>query len=307
MLTYKNYCVYLSILFFASPLMGYGLPAINLGSSNILDGGPVRPKPGIYWQQYLKYYTTHRFLNAHGKPLENIARLPFRYLVTTTQFTYQSHYVLPLHGMPGFSLSLPLVLYSKIEKNQLHIESSGSGFGNIGFGTFIQWKPVMHKERPLFIHRLEFDFAIPLGKNKLPIKQINPCHNFFYCGPNWSATLFLSHKWNLSWKLNYIWNAQNEKIDFRAGDAICVNYSLTYELIPDLFFGPVGYALTQLHNNREKGHTIPHSKERVVGLGPGVAYFHTPDIIFFSYLYGEFAARNRTEGISFIARVVMHF
>jgi hypothetical protein len=287
--------------------LGYGLPGVNLGFTNILDGGPVRPNPGIYWQQYLQYYTTQRFLNSEGKPLLGLPSPRFRALTTITQFVYQCKYVLPLHGMPGFLLSIPTVIYSKINSNQLGIRSSGSGFGNLGCGIFTQWEAIMHKGRPLFVHRLEFAFSIPLGKNKLPEKQINPSSTFFYCGPNWSATLYLSHKWNLSWRLHYLWNAKNEKIDFRAGDAMYVNYSLTYEVYPHLFFSAVGYALGQLHNNKLNGKTVPHSKERVVGAGPGFAYFISPDIVVFSYLYLEGAVRNRTQGTSFITRVVMHF
>jgi hypothetical protein len=304
---YKKYFVSLIFLFFTSYVCGYGLPGVNLGFTNILDGGPVRPNPGIYWQQYLQYYTTQRFLNNEGKPLGGFPSPRFRTLNTITQFVYQCKYVMPLKGMPGFVFGMPTVIYSKVNKNALGIQSSGSGFGNFGCGIFTQWPAIMHKGRPLFIHRLEFDFSIPVGKNKLPEKQINPSNTFFYCGPHWAATLYLSHKWSLSWRLHYLWNAQNEKINFRAGDAMYVNYSLAYEIYPHLFLGAVGYALGQLHNNRANGVTIPDSKERVVGAGPGVAYFYTTDIVFFSYLYLEGAVRNRTQGTSFIARVVMHF
>jgi hypothetical protein len=288
-------------------VIGYGLPGINLGFSNILDGGPVRPKPGIYWQQYLQYYSTQRFLNEEGRPLDGLPSPRYRLFDTITQFIYQFNHVGALGGMPGVDLTLPLYVVSKISKNNLGIESSGSGFGNLGFGAYIQWPAIMHKGRPLFIHRLEFDFAIPLGKNKLPEKQINPSNTFFYCGPYWAATLYLSHKWNVSWRLNYLWNAKNEKIDSRAGDAMYLNFSLTYELYPHLFFGPVGYALGQLHDNKLDGVRVPNSRERVVGAGPGFAYFFSEDIVFFSYLYLEGAVRNRTQGTSFIARVVMHF
>jgi len=303
----KNY-FYCAMLFFAHTLFGYGLPGVNLGFTNILDGGPVRPNPGIYWQQYLQYYTTQRFLNSEGKPLGGGISSPrFRTLNTITQFVYQCKMVLPLKGMPGFVVGLPTVIYSKINRNELGIQSSGSGFCNLGLGIYTQWGAIMHKGRPLFIHRLEFDFSIPMGKNKLPEKQINPSNTFFYCGPHWAATLFLSHKWSLSWRLHYLWNAQNEKINFRAGDAMYLNYSLAYELYPHLFFGAVGYALGQLHNNRANGVTIKNSKERVFGAGPGVAYFFSTDIVFFSYLYLEGGARNRPQGTSFISRVVMHF
>lgn len=303
----KKHLALCAVLFFASDIFAYGLPGINLGFTNILDGGPVRPKPGLYWQEYMQYYTTQRFLNAEGKPLGGLPSPRFRKLSIITQFAYQSNYQMRIHAMPGFLVSIPTVIYSKINKNALGIRSSGSGFGNLGCGIFIQWPAIMHKGRPLFINRIEFDFAIPLGKNELPEKQINPSHTFFYCGPHWAATLYLSHKWSLSWRLHYLWNAQNEKIDFRAGDAMYLNYSLAYEVYPHLFAGAVGYALGQLHNNRADGMTIPDSKERVFGAGPGLAYFYSTDIVFFSYLYLEGGARNRTQGTSFIARVVMHF
>ena len=307
MTQYKNQLVFFCSFFLSSLSFGYGLPGINLGFTNILDGGPVRPNPGIYWQQYLQYYTTQRFLNGEGKPLGGLPSPRFRSLITITQFVYQFNYFMPLRGMPGFTLGMPTVLYSKVNKNALGIESSGSGFGNLSCGLFTQWGALMHKGRPIFIHRLEFDFSIPVGKNRLPRKQINPSNTFFYCGPHWAATLFLSHKWDLSWRLHYLWNAKNEKIDFRAGDAMYLNYSLAYALYPNFFLGAVGYALGQLHNNRVDGQEVPNSKERVFGAGPGFAYFYTQDIVFFSYLYLEGGARNRTQGTSFIARVVMHF
>jgi hypothetical protein len=307
MIQYTKYLIVCIVLFVNVHIFGYGLPGINLGFTNILDGGPIRPNPGVYWQQYLQYYTTQRFLNEEGKPLGGIPSPRFRSLVTITQMAYQCKFQMRLDAMPGFSLSIPTVLYSKVDKNLLGIRSSGSGFGNLGCGIFLQWPAIMHKGRPIFINRLEFDFSTPLGKNKLPEKQINPSSTFFYCGPHWAATLYLSHKWAVSWRLHYLWNAQNEKINFRAGDAVYANYSLEYELFPKFYFGAVGYALGQIHNNRANGMTIPNSKERVFGAGPGFAYFISQDIVVFSYLYLEGGARNRTQGTSFIARLVMHF
>lgn len=307
MIKYKKYIIP-SVLFFLSPIiMGYGFPSVNLGFTNILDGGPVRPYPGIYWQQWLSYYTTKRFLNNEGHLLAGLGTPHFRSVSTITQFVYQCKYQMRLGGMPGFTMVLPIVLYSHIDKNPLDIQSSGSGFGNLGCGIFTQWGAIELHGRPFFIHRLSFDFSTPLGKNKLPEKQINPSNTFFYCGPTWSATMYLAHRWAFSWRLNYLWCAQNEKIDFRAGDGIFCNYSLEHEIYPHLWIAAVGYALKQLHNNRALGLTVPDSKERVFGVGPGLAYFFSKDLVFFSYLYLEAGVRNRTQGTSFIARLVMHF
>lgn len=307
MIHYKKYTALCAFFFFVNTVLGYGLPGVNLGFTNILDGGPVRPYPGIYWQQFAQYYSTKRFLNEKGKPLGGVPSPRLRLIDTIIQFVYQFKYEMPLRSMPGFTIVLPIILYSKIEDNVLGIKSSGSGVSNLSFGAFLQWRAIELKGRPFFIHRLNFDFAIPLGKNELPEKQINPNDPFFFCGPSWSATMYLSHRWALSCRLNYLWNAQNEKIDFRAGDVVFSNYSLEYEAYPNFYIAAVGYALQQLHNNRAAGVTIPDSKERVFGVGPGVAYFFSKDIYFFSYLYLEAGVRNRTQGTSFITRVLMHF
>ena len=307
MIHYKKYTALCALLFFTKIALGYGLPGVNLGFTNILDGGPVRPYPGIYWQQFGQYYTTKRFLNEKGKPLGGVPSPRFRTLDTIIQFVYQCNYEIPLHSMPGFTLVLPIVLYSKVEDNELGMKSSGSGVGNLSCGIFSQWSAVELKGRPFFIHRLNFDFTIPLGKHELPEKNINPNDTFFSCGPGWSATMYLSHRWALSWRFNYLWNAKNEKVDFRAGDVVFSNYSLEFEAYPNFYIAAVGYALKQLHNNREFGVTLPDSKERVFGVGPGIAYFFTKDIYFFSYLYLEAGVRNRTQGTSFITRVLMHF
>jgi hypothetical protein len=306
MTNYKKYIIIFS-LFFTHAIVSYGLPGLGLGYTNILDGGPVRPYPGIYLQQWLQYYTTQRFLNHEGKPLGGLPSPRFRTLVAATEFVYQFDYEMRLGGMPGVVMALPLVLYSNIEENALGIESSGAGFGNLVLGAFVQWPAIMRNGRPIFIHRLEFDFAIPLGKNELPQKQINPNNTFFYCAPEWSATLYLSRKWSLSWSLSYVWNAQNEKIDFQAGDAFFCDYSLAYEAYPHLYIGAVGYALQQIHNNKELGLSIKNSKERVFGTGPGMAYFFPHDFELFSYLYLEAGVRNRTQGTNFILRLVKHF
>ncbi|HSC25246.1 MAG TPA: transporter [Candidatus Babeliales bacterium] len=294
-------------LFLTTFINGYRLPSLGLGYTNILDGGPTRPYPGGYWQQWIQYYTTQRFLDARGKALNNLSSPHFRGFATVTEFIYQFDYQLPLGGMPGFVLALPLTLYSKIEKNALDIQSSGPGFGNLYLSAYSQWNAIQLRGRQFFIHRLEVDFSIPMGKNKLPEKQINPSDSFFYCGANWAATLYISSTWNISWALHYIWNAHNEKINTQAGDVIYCNYSIAHELFSNFYLAAVGYALQQIHNDHVDGISVSNSRERVFGVGPGVAYFLSKDTVFFSYLYLEAGARNRTQGTNFISRLIMHF
>jgi hypothetical protein len=304
---FVKYFVVIAGLSCANQVVGYGLPGLDLGFTNILDGGPIRPKPGWYWLQYNQYYTTHRFLNGEGKPLAGVPSPRYRLLDTITEFAYQFKYQLPWNAVPGVAMGLPLVMYSKIGHNEFAFKSSGSGFGNLGFGIYNQWNTIERKERPFFVHRLQFDFSIPVGKNKLPEKNINPSETCFSLDVYWAVTLFLSHRWSLSWRWYYIWSAKNEKINFQAGDAMSINYSLAYEAFPKFYVAAVGYALQQLHNNHRLGVSVPDSKERVFGIGPGAAYFCTQDLVFLSYLYLEAGARNRPQGTSWIFRWVLHF
>ena len=79
-----------SILLCTSHLMnGYFLPAVNLGSSNFLDGGPLRPRPGWYWTQYGEYYYTDTYLDACGKSLGDGLSPAYNALVTLTAVAYQ--------------------------------------------------------------------------------------------------------------------------------------------------------------------------------------------------------------------------
>ena len=166
MTNYKKYTA-VCALFFTHIVSGYGLPGLALGYTNILDGGPVRPYPGIYYQQWMQYYTTQRFLNNKGKPLGGLPSPRFRGLVVVPEFIYQFAYQGPLGGMPGVMLAVPFTLVSKIEKNALNIESSGAGVGNLYMGVYTQWSAIHLKDRPFFIHRFELNASIPMGKNCL--------------------------------------------------------------------------------------------------------------------------------------------
>jgi hypothetical protein len=299
-------CVSL-ILLYTIDIGGYGLPAVNLGYTNILDGGPIRPYPGVYWQQYNIYYHTNKFLNAEGTLLGGIKSPTFNDWSTVTQLIYQFKNKLFFGGMPGFSFVLPVTLYSAIGCNRLGVTDAGGGVGDVSFGVYTQWPAVMHKDRPLFIHRLAVDATFPTGTNRLPKRQINPGEAFYSLSPGWSATLYATTRLGFSWRLNYLWNSKNKKIDFKAGDAVFFNYSVEYAIKPAWYVALVGYCLQQLSDNKALGFKVPDSKERVFGMGPGSAYFFSKDLVFFGYLYGEFGVRNRPQGISFVLRLVNHF
>ncbi|HSW74146.1 MAG TPA: transporter [Candidatus Limnocylindria bacterium] len=288
------------------PMWCYHLPPLALGLSNILDGGPLREKFGWYLFGYTRYYHTDKFVNACGQPLGNVPSPAYDTWALSPQVVYQSHTEI-LHGYLGIAAALPFVFYSHVEPNHLGFKDKGAGIGNFFLGPYIQWQPIKRNERPIFVHRLEFDVSFPIGSNDAPCKTINPGTRFFFIDPYWAATLYLTPKAALSWRLQYLWCATNPRTRIRAGDAIHLNYSAEINPLKNLWIAITGYALRQLKDSRFCKQLLLDSKEQVVAAGPGALYFFSPDNILSSYFYFEKKAKNRPQGMSFVVRFIKHF
>ena len=304
----KNFNHSLAILFLTTmpTLVGYHLPIINLGQSNMLDGGPLRTKPGLYWKEYVHYYGSDKFLDGNGKRLGGIASPHFDSIVLITQLIYQLHKKV-LSGHPGFNFFQPLVLYSHVDQNTLGIKTSGSGLGDFIIGIYQQFDPVMHHGKPIFMNRIELTLSFPTGKNQQPNKNINPGNRVFFINPYWAATLHFTVDWAISWRLHYLWSSKNHATQIQAGDAVHLNYDMEYQLLPKLWIGVVGYFLQQLSNSVLHGNSISGSRERVLGIGPGILYTFGDGYRLSSYFYSETLVKSRPQGIRFVARLIKHF
>lgn len=296
-----------SLAFMPQALMAYTLPRVNLGSNNILDGGPIRPHPGFYWQEFLQYYHADKFLNDQGCLLGNVKSPTFANTILVTQMVYQAKKSKLFRGAFGGVVSLPIVLSSHVSKNFLNISDAGSGFGNLALGGYFQFNAIMHKDRPVFIHRLELDVFLPVGTNKYPQKTTNPASIMTYIDPYWAATLFLTQKCAASWRMHYLWCAQNKKTNIKPGQTFHMNYSLEYNLFPHCWVAINGYYLQQLKESKLCGVEIPNSKERVFAVGPGALYILPKEYFLFGYFYVEKLVHNRPEGVKAVLRLVKHF
>ncbi len=295
------------MLFFTTNIFGYHEPTVNLGQTNILDGGPLIPLEGWYWRPYLSIYHAQKFTGPDGKLLGGVPSPQFNNVTLITQFLYQSG-IRIFHGKLGVNLFLPAVLYSHVSDNQLGISSSGSGLGDFITGLFLQWEPkaLSENKQVTLTARLALDVSFPTGKNKQPFHGINPGNNLFFINPFWAATFHFTRDLATSWRLHYLWCSKNRKTHIQPGQAVHLNFDMEYQFFPKFWLGAVGYYFKQITDSKLQGLPIPNSREQVLGTGLGALYTTPTEWRFLSYFYIESRARNRPQGVRFIARIIKH-
>jgi len=306
------------------------LPSVNLGFTSFLDGGPPAG-PGFYFQEYVQYYNAGNFRDADGDEQRIPSppgAAPGRLLddlnvwVSLNQFIYQSaQQIVPGGGRWGMDVIVPLVSLDVDPgpgrfPNGDKLSDNNEGLGDILIGPYIQWDPIMGKNGPLFIHRIELQNLVPTGKYD-DGRVINPGSNFYSFNPYWAATFFATPQWEITWRLHYLWNAENDDPledlygdadETQAGHAVHVNFASSYEVLPKrLRLGINGYYLEQIADNEIEGVDVDKSREKVLALGPGgVLHLSQNDHLFFNS-YFETEAENRTEGMRFNFRWTHHF
>ncbi len=289
------------------------LPAVNLGFTSFLDGGPPAG-PGFYFQEYVQFYTAGIFRDGHGDRAPLLDSLDV--WVSLNQFIYQSDQPILLGGKWGIDVILPLVSIDVDQGAIPVLSSSHQGLGDLLIGPYLQWDPIMGANGPIFMQRIEIQNLIPTGKYE-DDRVLNPGSNFYSLNPYWAATVFLSPHWTASWRVHYLWNAENEDPnktlfpgadDTQAGQAAHINFTSVYEILPHrLRAGLNGYYLKQFTNAQVDGKGVPNSREQVLGIGPGAVYHFSQDDHVFFNLFFETQAENRPEGIRLNLRWTHHF
>lgn len=294
-------CLLLTPLF-VTPAGAFDQPAVNLGFTSFMDGGPPAG-PGFYYTQYIQFYTADKLVD-YPVPDTDVDAW-----ISLSQFIYQSDQALLLGGKWGLDVIVPLVCLDSGPA----APDNGGGIGDVLVGPFLQWDPIMGPNGPRFVHRIELQLIFPTGKYDND-KALNPGSNFFSFNPYWAGTYFFTPKLTGSFRAHYLWNDKNDDpfvllpvSETQAGEAFHTNFALSYEVIPkQLRAGVNGYYFRQTSDSEWDGTSVS-GREQVMGIGPGAMWSFSQDTHLFFNAYFESNVKNRPEGDRFNLRLVHHF
>jgi len=185
-------------------------------------------------------------------------------------------------------------------------ESRVRGFADLTVGAGLQWAP-KKIGNGVFVNRAMIDVGVPTGKYAAS-RPVNLGNQFVVVDPYYAFT-YERKKVELSARLHYLWNSTNNDPfvgfgieNMHSGQAFHINYATSYELFKNVRLGFNGYWLQQLTNHEINGVALPNSKERTVGLGPGIQ-LGGQGIWFRVNSYIETDVRNRPSGVKVTFRI----
>src|SRR6266550_816069 len=274
------------------------LPAVNLGDTNFEDafGGP-----GWLLQEFPEFYVASERKDSHGKTIPGRNRVTA--ISTTTHLAFVSKKRV-LGGWLAGEVLQPLVdLDVQLAKGT---SSRVRGLADLIVGAGLQWAP-KKVGKGVFVHRFVFDVTVPTGaySDKRPV---NIGNHFVVINPYYALT-YERKKLEFSARFHYLWNSVNHDpfVGFgisgmQPGQAFHVNYATSCEVHKNVRLGFNGYWLQQLTDHEINGVAVPNSRERTVGLGPGIQ-LGGGTIWFRLNGYVETDVRNRPSGVRVTFRI----
>jgi len=294
--------VWTMLIFSAGPFWATDTPrpAVNLGDTSFEDGIAF---PGWLAEETFGYYHAGQFNDRQGDKIPGSNKLTS--VSATTHIAYISNLRL-LDGFYGAEVLLPL---ADVDMNtSFGPKDREQGVGDLIISPFIlQWTDQKLFGMPYF-HRFVFSVTLPTGKYDRN-RPVNIGSNLISINPYYAFTIMPTDKLELSARLHYLWNSENDDPfiglgagNVQPGQTFHANYAASYEVVNGVRLGINGYALQQLTEDKIDGHRQANSEERVLGIGPGIKWSGNGLSLYLNS-YFETGAENRPEGTTVVFRL----
>lgn len=279
------------------------LPGVNTGATSFEDGGGG---VGHMFQTSTSRFDATRTYDADGD------RRAVNY--DRTLWVSRQHYAYTsategLGGNLGFEIIVP-VLDLDLSIGPAHM--SDSGISNPSLGGYVQWR-----DKRMFGKRLDSRLALavsmPLGDYHRDA-AVNLGTDYFSFNPYYAFTWRANKEWEISGRLMYLWNGSSHDPETRLhtafgqhvdkiqpGQAFHYNLSASGAVGEHWRLGVGMYHLQQTSADRINGRAQVGSKERLLGVGPGVQW-RGGQHRFVGNVYMEGMAKNRAAGTQVVAR-----
>ncbi|WP_334184567.1 SphA family protein [Novosphingobium sp.] len=260
---------------------------INLGSTSFNDGFSTL-EPGITVLQYFRHNHLNSITDSNSHESSSFDDPRIDTTTSLTQFSITSPVTIGGNAL-GFDLLVPITrIDARFGNGGQRLADNGTKFGDLTFGPFLQFKPIMRNHRPIASFRIALDVIAPTGSFNSR-RDLNQSSGYWSINPYVAWTALPAKGWEISGRAQYLYNFKTSKIpnapeipgfrfvDGQAGQLMWSNFTVTREVASRVGLGLNGYALQQITNDRINGISLPNTRRSAVYIGPGLYIDRLPN------------------------------
>lgn len=253
---------------------------INTGSTSFYDGFSTM-EPGVAVLQYIRYNNSNSITDKHGDPSSQFRNPQIDSLTSVTQISVGTPWAIDGNRV-GFDVLVPVThIHGQFGAGGMQLRDNGTGLGDVTFGPYLQFKPLMKNGRPVASIRLALNAAAPTGKFDRD-RDLNQGSGYWSINPYVAWTVLPAAKWEISGRTQYLYSFRTTKIpnppeipgftfkNGQAGQLIYTNFDISREITRGVAFGMNGFAVKQITRDQINGISLHDTKRASVYLGPGV-------------------------------------
>lgn len=288
---------------------------LNLGSTSFYDGFSAA-RPGVTLLQYVRFNDLDRITDNHGDDSPAFRDPRISVVTSVTQLSVATPYTIGGHTL-GFDVLVPVThIKSRFGTGGLQLRDNGTALGDVTFGPYIQFRPVMRGPRPVASVRVALNAIAPTGGFDRA-RDLNQGSGYWSINPYVAWTLLPAPGWEVSGRTQYLYSFRTSRIanpppipgfafrNGQAGQLVYTNLTASREVSRGVAFGVNSFLVQQLDNDRLNGIRLPGSKRSAIYAGPGLHIDRLPGFGINANLYLPVTTRNYATGPQLNLQVIL--